>query len=132
MSNPESLKPSRDDYTEIYETTVKNMKTLGTYKPEFVPLISRYAETRLQFNLIMEQWYESGCTVAEPYTNKAGAVNYRKTALYQAIETLRRELLDVENVLGLTPIGIHRVNNKALAEKKSASVMEKFFSGGTE
>ena len=132
MSNPESLKPSRDDYTEIYETTVKNMKALGTYKPEFVPLISRYAETRLQFNLIMEQWYESGCTVAEPYTNKAGAVNYRKTALYQAIETLRRELLDVENVLGLTPIGIHRVNNKALAEKKSASVMEKFFSGGTE
>ena len=132
MSNPESLKPSRDDYTEIYETTVKNMKALGTYKPEFVPLISRYAETRLQFNLIMEQWYESGCTVAEPYTNKAGAVNYRKTALYQAIETLRRELLVVENVLGLTPIGIHRVNNKALAEKKSASVMEKFFSGGTE
>lgn len=132
MSNPESLKPSRDDYTEIYETTVASMKTLGTYKPEFVPLISRYAETRLQFNLIMEQWYESGCTVAEPYTNKAGAVNYRKTALYQAIETLRRELLDVENVLGLTPIGIHRVNNKALAEKKSASVMEKFFSGGTE
>ena len=132
MSNPESLKPSRDDYTEIYETTVKNMKALGTYKPEFVPLISRYAETRLQFNLIMEQWYESGCTVAEPYTNKAGAVNYRKTALYQAIETLRRELLDVENVLGLTPIGIHRVNNKALAEKKSTSVMEKFFSGGTE
>ena len=132
MSNPESLKPSRDDYTEIYETTVKNMKALGTYKPEFVPLISRYAETRLQFNLIMEQWYESGCTVAEPYTNKAGAVNYRKTALYQAIETLRRELLDVENVLGLTPIGIHRVNNKALAEKKSTSVMEKFFAGGTE
>ena len=132
MSNPESLKPSRDDYTEIYETTVANMKTLGTYKPEFVPLISRYAETRLQFNLIMEQWYESGCTVAEPYTNKAGAVNYRKTALYQAIETLRRELLDVENVLGLTPIGIHRVNNKALVEKKSASVMEKFFAGGTE
>ena len=132
MSNPESLKPSRDDYTEIYETTVENMKALGTYKPEFVPLISRYAETRLQFNLIMEQWYESGCTVAEPYTNKAGAVNYRKTALYQAIETLRRELLDVENVLGLTPIGIHRVNNKALAEKKGASVMEKFFAGGTE
>ena len=132
MSNPESLKPSRDDYTEIYETTVENMKSLGTYKPEFVPLISRYAETRLQFNLIMERWYESGCTVAEPYTNKAGAVNYRKTALYQAIETLRRELLVVENVLGLTPIGIHRVNNKALAEKKSASVMEKFFAGGTE
>ena len=132
MSNPESLKPSRDGYTEIYETTVENMKTLGTYKPEFVPLVSRYAETRLQFNLIMEQWYKSGCTVAEPYTNKAGAVNYRKTALYQAIETLRRELLDVENVLGLTPIGIHRVNNKALAEKKSASVMEKFFAGGTE
>lgn len=123
---------SRNAYDEIYETTVENLKTLGTYKPEFAPLICRYAETRLQFDLIMKQWYDSGCTVAEPYTNKGGAVNYRKTALYQAIETLRRELLDVENVLGLTPVGIHRVNNKALAGKKSASTIEKFFTNAAE
>ena len=123
---------SRNAYDEIYETTVENLKTLGTYKPEFTPLICRYAEMRLQFDLIMKQWYYSGCTVAEPYTNKAGAMNYRKTALYQAIETLRRELLDVENVLGLTPLGIHKVNNKALAGKKQASVMEKFFAGDAE
>lgn len=123
---------SRNAYDEIYETTVENLKTLGTYKPEFTPLICRYAEMRLQFDLIMKQWYDSGCTVAEPYTNKAGAMNYRKTALYQAIETLRRELLDVENVLGLTPLGIHKVNNKALAGKKQASVMEKFFAGDAE
>jgi hypothetical protein len=123
---------SRSAYNEIYETTVENLKTLGTYKPEFTALICRYAETRLQFDLIMKQWYDSGCAVAEEYTNKGGAVNYRKTALYQAIETLRRELLDVENVLGLTPVGIHRVNNKALAGKKSASAIEKFFTNASD
>lgn len=131
MGSSKKIKQTgRSAYTEIYGATVENLKTLGVYKPEFTPLICRYAETRVQFDLLMGQWYAQGCAVAEPYTNKAGAMNYRKTALYQAIETLRRELLDVENVLGLTPIGIHRVNKKALNAKRGASVMEKFFEGG--
>lgn len=117
---------------KILQDTTDAMRQVGTYKNEFNPLVERYADMRVQFEIMMQQWYGGGYKVTEPYTNKAGAMNYRKTALYQAIETLRRELLDVENVLGLTPLGIHKVNNKALAGKKQASVMEKFFAGDAE
>lgn len=115
-------------FSELYETTLEDLKKIGTYRAEFSPLIARYVEMRLQFELLMGQWYGTGCRVTEAYTNKAGAVNQRKTALYQSIETLRRELLDVENVLGLTPAGIRKINQAALTERKK-SAMEKLLAG---
>lgn len=100
------------------------MKDLGTYKNEFSPVIVRYAEMRVQFELLMEQWYGEGCRITERYTNKAGATNNRKTALYQSIEAIRRELLELENLLGLTPAGLKKINDKALAGKRVSRLAE--------
>ena len=64
----------------------------------------------------------------EPYTNKAGATNIRRTALSLEIEKMRAELLVMENELGLTPQGLRRINdemkNKA-KKSKLAEVLEK-------
>lgn len=119
-------KAAKNQYDELYDSTVESMKALGTYKAEFTPLICRYAEMRLQFSLLMERWYKCGCAITEPYTNKFGATNERKTALYLSIESLRRELLDVENTLGMTPAGMKRINQAAL-KGKAVSKLDKLF-----
>jgi len=112
------------EYNDIYTQTVKDMQSLGTYKPEFMPIIMRYAEMRLQFSFLMSQWYESGCKITDTYTNKAGATNQRKTPLYQSVEQLRQELTSIENILGITPAGYKKINEKGLSQKKGSALAE--------
>lgn len=107
-------------FEDIFEQTVKDMQTVGTYKVEFSPAITRYAEMRVQYDLQMSQWYSDGCRITEQYTNKAGATNVRKTALYQSLENLRKELIDLENIFGLTPVGLRKIKNKAMEQKKES------------
>ena len=116
-----------NEFGNIFTQTVVDMKNIGTYKVEFSPIITRYAEMRVQFKILMEQWYESGCKISEEYTNKFGATNIRKTALYLSIETLRRELTDIENLFGLTPAGLKKINEKSMAAQKE-SVLAKALS----
>lgn len=113
---------------EIIKQTKTDMETLGTYRHEFDVLIERYAEMRLQFDLLNKRWYEEGCKITEPYTNKAGATNERKTALYLCMEKLRLELTDTENILGMTPKGLQTIKKKGLEQKKQ-SALDRILSG---
>ena len=125
MSTPKSLKIIRENrFDDIFEETIQDMKNLGTYKQEFSPVITRYAEMRVQFEILMDQWYRGGCKITEKYTNKSGATNNRKTALYQAIETLRKEITEIENLLGLTPAGLKKIKTKELESKKRSILVE--------
>lgn len=125
MSTPKSLKIIRENrFDDIFEETIQDMKNLGTYKQEFSPVITRYAEMRVQFEILMDQWYRGGCKITEKYTNKSGATNNRKTALYQAIETLRKEITEIENLLGLTPAGLKKIKTKELESKKKSLLAE--------
>ena len=104
------------------------MESLCTFKKEFETPIIRYAELRLQFDELTERWYEEGCKITEEYTNKAGAKNMRKTALYLSLETLRKELIEMENAFGLTPKGLKMIKAN-MADKngngKLAAAIEK-------
>ncbi len=113
---------------KIFNETKKNMVSLGTYRKEFDVIIHRYAEMRMQFDMLNDRWYQEGCRVTEKYTNKAGATNERKTALYLAIEKLRDELADMENIFGLTPRGLKAIKKKGLEQKKE-SALDKILSG---
>lgn len=99
---------------KVYRKTKSNMRKIGTFREEFDPTIERYSELRAQYDELNEQWYADGCAITEEYTNKAGATNKRKTALYLSLETLRKELTDIENLLGLTPQGLKRIKAKGL------------------
>ena len=112
------------DFKKIYAQTVTDMKNLGVYKDEFIPVITRYAELRVQYIVIMGKWYATGCEITEDYTNKAGATNARKTALYQAVENLRHELADHESMLGLTPQSLKKINDKNFQTSKKSSLAE--------
>ena len=113
---------------KIFNETKKSMVSLGTYRKEFNVIIERYAEMRMQFDMLNERWYKEGCRVTEEYTNKSGATNERKTALYLAIEKLRDELMDMENIFGLTPKGLKAIKRKGLESQKT-SALDKMLSG---
>lgn len=111
------------EFNDVYEETIANMKAVGTYKDEFQAAIVRYCEMRVQFSLLMGQWYGAGCVISEEYTNKAGATNIRKTALYLSIEAMRKELLEMENIFGLTPLGLRRINDSMEKQGKPKSAL---------
>lgn len=123
MAN-EIVKYDECDYNRIFDETVEAMKKLGTYRSEFNPVIARYAELRIQFLVMMNAFYADGCRIVEEQTNKAGYTNVRKTALYLSIETLRKELRDFENDLGLTPAGLTKINDEMKVKKKVSALTE--------
>lgn len=112
------------DFNIVYEQTVADMRGIGTYKDEFIPVITRYCEMRVQFTILMTEWYENGCKITEKYKNKSGATNNRKAALYQSIENLRREILELENILGLTPAGLKRIVEKSMTRQKESRLTQ--------
>lgn len=109
---------------KLCNKTIENMRNLGTYRPEFETSVRRYAELRVQYDILNDQWYESGCAITEEYTNKAGATNQRKTTLYLTLENIRKELIELENLFGLTPKGLKAIKSKGLEEQKQ-SLLEK-------
>lgn len=112
---------------KVVRQTKTRMKAVNTYRKEFDAVIDRYADLYVQYEILRGQWYDGGCAVSGEYTNKAGAVNQRKTPLYLSMETLRKELVDLENILGLTPKGLKQINSKGLETKKK-SALEKALS----
>ena len=113
-------KKRKTSITRIYKKTLEDMKSLGTFRPEFDAPVRRYAELRIQYEILTDKWYEDECKVTEEYTNKAGATNQRKTSLYLAMETLRKELTDMENLFGLTPKGLKGIKTKGLEAAKGS------------
>lgn len=116
------LKVRKRKIKKIITKTKKNMTELNTYKEEFDEIIKRYAEMYFQYELLQSEWYLNGCVITEEYTNKAGYTNVRKTALYISLEALRKELLDMENVLGLTPKGLKQIKSNGLKGKKISAL----------
>lgn len=118
----EGTKARKAKITRLYNKTVENMREIGTFKPEFEAPVKRYAELSIQYEILSDKWYENGCEITEEYTNKSGAKNQRKTALYLALENLRKELMDMENVFGLTPKGLRQIKAKGLEQKQTSAL----------
>lgn len=106
---------------KIIKKTTADMTALGTYRAQFTPAIKVYAEMKHQLDMMTAEFYEGGCRVTEEYTNKSGATNERKTALYAAIEQLRRDLAAQEDRLGLSPAGMKRINEAEMKARKKTS-----------
>lgn len=108
--------------TKIRNQTIRYMQAVGTFKEEFDASVQRYSDMRVQYDILTEKWYETGCVITEEYTNKAGVTNQRKTTLYLSIENLRKELTDMEDRFGLTPKGLRGIRSKGLEGKKESAL----------
>lgn len=93
----------------IRKATVKNMKSLGTYRKEFDYLINIYANMLYQYILYEEEHAANNYKVADMYVNKAGAENLRKLPLINVMETLRKDILSYSDKLMLNPKALGEV-----------------------
>ncbi len=83
----------------IRYNTIRDMKKLGTYKPEFDPLIDIYAELCEQYIIFTKQFKEDKYKCAE--LTAAGGT--KKSALVGTLETLRKDILMYSDRLCLNP-----------------------------
>ena len=77
------------------KNTIKQMKSLGTYRDEFKPLI--------EYHTYAKAHEENDYLAMEEYTNKAGATNMRKVPLITIMETLRKDIISYSDRLMLNP-----------------------------
>jgi phage terminase small subunit len=99
----------------IKNATVKDMQTLGTYKPEYDAIIDIYCELREQYEFYTKQFKEKKFKCDE-YTAAGGT---KKSALVSTIETLRKDILQYSDRLYLNPKSMLEEKNKPV-KKKSA------------
>jgi len=101
----------------------KQMKSLGTYKPEYNRMIEIFAGMLHQYYIFEEQFAESGYKITELYTNKAGATNERKTPLYTAMESLRKDIATYSDRLCLNPKALESITIEQQKNSKLAKVL---------
>lgn len=107
----------------IKNEIVRQMKTLGTYKPEYKNVINIFAGMLSQYEHFEEQFIEQGYPIEEEYTNKAGATNMRKTPLLSCMEKLRIDIATYSNILCLNPKSLENVTKEKANKSKLASVL---------
>lgn len=86
----------------------KKMIALGVYKPEFDETIDRYVELATEYATIYAAYVEGGYKCE---TETANGV--KKSPVVTTLESLRRDMLAVEDALGLTPRGLLKLQENA-------------------
>ena len=105
----------------IKKKTISDMIKLGTYKPEYEPVIDIYCEMREQYEVYIKQLKNCNYECAE----STGAGGTKKSALVSTIETLRKDLLQYSDRLQLNP----KSNDTKDTVKKKPSTLAKALSG---
>lgn len=109
----------------IESEVIKRMKELGVYKVEYRNTINIYVDMLHQYESLNKEFEDSGYQVEEPYTNKAGATNMRKTPTLAALEKLRMDLATYSNLLCLNPREHIKSKTDQTGKSSLASVLEK-------
>lgn len=104
----------------LEKATIKQLKSLGTYRKEFDPLIKIYAGLLFQYTKYEKEHAERDYEVAEIYVNKAGAENYRKIPLVNVMENLRSDILKYSDKLMLNPKSLGEI----IAQDSDSSIID--------
>ena len=94
----------------------ERMTALGVYRDEFAPTVDRYVQLSKEFNILYKQYADDGfrCTVEAVGGEK-------KSPVVTTLESLRRDLLQLEESLGLTPRGLLKLDENAFKKQKSGA-----------
>nr|WP_309099078.1 P27 family phage terminase small subunit [Fredinandcohnia onubensis] len=123
-----AITPKERQIRKTIKQVIEDMKNVGTYRPQFERTVRTYAEMSYDYKILIRQFEESNDQFIEEYTNKSGATNAMTTAIYSEIKMIRKEMVNYENILGLTPAGLKRINNEMDKGKKKASTLAKALS----
>ena len=83
----------------IFDETVKRMTELGTYRPDFNVMIAIYVQMLDQYAALTIRFEESGYETETP----SAAGTQKKSSIYAALESLRKDILAYSDRLGLNP-----------------------------
>jgi hypothetical protein len=123
-----AITPKERQIRKFIKQVVEDMKNVGTYRPQFDRTIRTYAEMSYDYKILMRQFEDSKDQFIEEYTNKSGATNAMTTSLYSEIKMIRKEMVNYESILGLTPAGLKKINNEMDQSKKKSSSLAKALS----
>jgi phage terminase small subunit len=100
-------------YDGIRRKTIKDMKKLSIYKPEYDPIIDIYSELREQYFILTQKFIESDYNF-EAETMQGGT---KKAPIVATLESLRKDIITYSDRLCLNPKAIDAVKIKV--QKKS-------------
>lgn len=103
----------------VIKETIKNMKELGTYKPQFDQLIHIYAEIVLQYLKAVKDFEDSG----QLYETETAAGNPKKSGIVSAMESLRKDILQYSDRLCLNPRSLENVTAESGTKSTLATVL---------
>lgn len=92
---------------------IRDMKSIGTYQPEFMKTIENLAKIYEDMDVAREQFKKSGGNIVVKHTNKNGNTNLVKNPFFLAIEGLQNNILMYNRELGLTPAGYRKIKGQA-------------------
>ncbi|MBO9598500.1 MAG: P27 family phage terminase small subunit [Cohnella sp.] len=98
------------------------MQHLGVYSDNYEDAIDIYVGMLSQYKVLEKQFEDSGCRLTEGYTNKAGATNDRKTPIYTAMESLRKDIAKYSDMLGLNPKAFEKFKKRDVPVRKPESI----------
>jgi phage terminase small subunit len=105
----------------IETKTKQNMISLGIYKEEFDTTISIYAGLVEQYQALEKDFKKSKFTVVE---NTGYSENKKRAPIVATLESLRKDILQYSNHLGLTPSGLKKIKDTMKDDKKKQSKLE--------
>jgi len=108
----------------IRREIIKRMRSIGTYRDEFMPTIERLAALYIQCAKIEEQFAATGGNAVVRHTNKAGATNLSKNPYLSARDEVFTQILAHERELGLTPAALRKMGMQAISEAKPSALAE--------
>jgi P27 family predicted phage terminase small subunit len=101
----------------ITQKNVKErMENLGVYREEFAPTVARYVTLNKEYYKLYKQYAADGykCTVVS-------AGGEKKAPIVTTLESLRKDLLQLEESLGLTPRGLLKLDENAFKKPKNSA-----------
>jgi phage terminase small subunit len=106
----------------IKKNTVRDMKSLGVYKPEYDPLIDVYSDLFSQYLRANKEFELSGFQ----YETETAAGGTKKSAIVATLESLRKDLLAYSDRLCLNPKAIQSVTTDTPKKSKLAEALGGF------
>lgn len=90
-------------------------KAAGTYRDYFTDVIETLADILARRDAAQTVFKKSGGNVLVYHTNKAGQTNMEQNPALRMVNDLNRDALSYWRDLGLTPAGLKRINEAAMA-----------------
>lgn len=103
----------------VKRRTIRDMRKLGTHKPEFNRLIDIYAGLVHQYLRALEE-FEAGGYQYETMTAAGGT---KKSAIVSTLENLRKDILQYSDRLCLNPKSLETVTTESAGKSKLADVL---------